>query len=496
MAKNMNTDFPDIKNYEIIRRIGKGGFGEVYLAKSANSAFVAVKVIPSENAKREAEALKKYTSLATQKSLIKILDSGEIEKAIYYVMPLADTLESDFNFPPTDFRWQEKSLAKLIDRKLDSPKNEWFSRDEILSYILPIFDAAIFLGENAMLHRDIKPDNILFFENQATLSDFGLLEKDRRSLSNAGTPLYLAPSWYINKGGNPDAYGLATTFYTLITGNLPDAIGRPAYRFPDKIADSISDYDKEQWLHWHRCIMRAIAENSTERFLTLQDFRNAIVSEDFSSSINFEQSEDVSKGNNAKLYAALAALAAAAGGTLLYTSQSDIENSLPTQIQEIAFDEQLFKQIYDFGFSDKATKISIDSYSNWLKQKQQLIADFEKELKQAKKTSNKTSEQIVAEVNKKYQKEFDEKFGNMYGNSNSADYKKGLRGYLKANKKWIDEEIQSQLDSVEHLNSNQADLIENIAELNSQIKNPEIYKRYVISEYSRYKKISSFYKKK
>ena len=161
MAKNMNANFPDIKNYEIIRRIGKGGFGEVYLAKSANSTFVAVKVIPSENAKREAEALKKYTSLATPKSLIKILDSGEIEEAIYYVMLLADTLESDFNFPPTDFRWQEKSLAKLIDRKLDSPKNEWFSRDEILSYILPIFDAAIFLGENAMLHRDIKPDNIL-----------------------------------------------------------------------------------------------------------------------------------------------------------------------------------------------------------------------------------------------------------------------------------------------------------------------------------------------
>ena len=72
MAKNMNADFPDIKNYEIIRRIGKGGFGEVYLAKSANSAFVAVKVIPSENAKREAEALKKYTSLVTPKSLIKI----------------------------------------------------------------------------------------------------------------------------------------------------------------------------------------------------------------------------------------------------------------------------------------------------------------------------------------------------------------------------------------------------------------------------------------
>ena len=96
----------------------------------------------------------------------------------------------------------------------------------------------------------------------------------------------------------------------------------------------------------------------------------------------------------------------------------------------------------------------------------------------------------------KHQKEFDEKFGNIYGNSNSADYKKDLRGYLKANKKWIDEEIQSQLDSIEHLNSNQADLIENIAELNSQIKNPEIYKRYVISEYSRYKKISSFYKKK
>lgn len=70
-----------------------------------------------------------------------------------------------------------------------------------------------------------------------------------------------------------------------MTGNLPDTIGRAAYRFPEKWKDEAPDAAlREQWLHWHRCILRSIAENPAERFLTIKDFKNAIFSDNFKSS--------------------------------------------------------------------------------------------------------------------------------------------------------------------------------------------------------------------
>lgn len=93
--------------------------------------------------------------------MAEILDIGSSKDFLYYSSPLADPL--DESFQPEDFRWQPKSLQNLIDKKLTDSSPEWFSNSEILEIISPIFDAAIALGESNLLHRDIKPDNILFF---------------------------------------------------------------------------------------------------------------------------------------------------------------------------------------------------------------------------------------------------------------------------------------------------------------------------------------------
>lgn len=216
---------PEIPNYKIIRKIGEGGYGKVYLAKFRDdAAYVALKIIAMENSGREGRALENFLTLSRRVSMVEILDSACTQNFLYYATPLADPL--DGAFAPEDFRWRPKSLQNLIALKLEGSSKDWFKPAEILEIMEPIFDAAISLGESGLLHRDIKPDNILFFGGKAKLSDFGLVERDVRSISNIGTPLYLAPSWYVAKGGNPDAYGIAATFYTLISGNLPDTLGQ------------------------------------------------------------------------------------------------------------------------------------------------------------------------------------------------------------------------------------------------------------------------------
>ena len=408
----MTNNIERISDYKVLRLIGKGGFGDVYLAQDKTNNYVAIKIIKSENASRETNALEKYSNLKSIPNFIEIIESGKIDNsAIFYVMPLADTLESAKEFPPSDFRWQEKSLANIIDAKIDSQNNEWFSRDEILSFILPIFDATIALGESSMLHRDIKPDNILFFNGKPTLSDFGLLENDHRTLSNVGTPLYFAPSWYIAKGGNPDTYGLATTFYSLITGNLPDTIGRPAYRFPEKTTDSISDTDKAQWLHWHRCIMRAIAENPTERFLTIQDFRNAIASTDFSSSLNFATpTKKPNKSLKTTLYTSIAIGCVLIGSISMYftlqntTKQVSIENQSTYQpVKKAIFSEEFFKEVSQNGFSNSITKIKIQSFEEWKKSHFDNVQSYKEQFLQQKELAEKSDAQINIEAEKAMQ---------------------------------------------------------------------------------------------
>lgn len=282
----MKPEIFQVPGYTIFRKLGSGGFGTVYLAERENAAgFVALKIIRTQNARRERLALEKYARVPARDGWAEIIDWGDIGDAVFYAMPLADALPGSEHFSPKDFRWQEASLQKIIERRLSDPHVAWFSRKEILDLIEPVFDAAIRLGENALLHRDIKPANILVFGGKTKLADFGLLDNDHRSLTRIGTPLYSAPSWFAGSGGNPDAYGLATTFYSLITGNFPDTIGRAAYRFPEKWREeTVPEALREQWMHWNRCILRSIAESPAERFVTLEDFKKAIFSEDFRSS--------------------------------------------------------------------------------------------------------------------------------------------------------------------------------------------------------------------
>lgn len=368
-----------IGDYKLIRKIGEGGFGIVYLAlKNDSDKFVAIKLISAPNAKKESDALKAYSKLSGMDSLMPILDEGIEGEHFFYVMPLADSMNPDFKCTPEDIRFIPKTLANLIAEKQDSPTSKWFTAEEILDLMKSIFSATSAIGNKGLLHRDIKPDNIIFVDGKPYLSDFGLLENDRRSLSNAGTPYFIAPKWYLNSGGNPDMWGLATTFYMLITGNYPDSMGRAAYNLPLNSEKNMSQEEYKQWAHWHRCILRATAEIHSDRYLTIDDFWRAIASQDFSISLKYSNSDHSTSKNRRRInWIWIGAILALLFFLLFAIYHSfDISDNKITALSETQENENHILQlkifapqmveIYRNGYTDSEKNLTIYSFKDWL----------------------------------------------------------------------------------------------------------------------------------
>lgn len=256
-----------IDNLEIIREIGRGGFGRVFLVKDDRGVYYALKKIPhdkNEHYEKELSALKLYNKIKDKiPNLIPILGIKINNLEISYIMPLADGLtETD----PSFSEWRPKTLTKLVAQRYKNGGT--FNANDALNVFSPIFKAVEALNNEGIAHRDIKPDNILFLNGKPFLSDIGSMEEDSRGMSSAGTPTYTPPTWYM---GPPDMWGLAATLYFFLTQNPPDTIGRVKYIFP-QTKDKMSVADIAALRHFHRVILRAMLEDATERFISIHDF--------------------------------------------------------------------------------------------------------------------------------------------------------------------------------------------------------------------------------
>ncbi|MEI6713508.1 MAG: hypothetical protein WCO60_07140 [Verrucomicrobiota bacterium] len=275
----MPTPGTSIDGYRLIRLIGRGGFGAVWLCRSeAVGDFRALKFIPANDAdhlEKEFHALCQYRAVVGQlrsPSLIPIEHVNFTEAGLFYVMPLAD----GFNAPsPDDPGWLPLTLAALIEGYRGT--SDWFSSAQIRSWITPILQALQLLSEASLVHRDVKPDNILFLNGIPCLADIGLLGADSFAITRRGTPGYSAPSWFTEAGGHPDMYGAATTLYSLLTGNPPDKIGRAAFRWPPQGEASLTTDERTEWLRLHCVIRRAIDDRPAERFIDFTTFARLLI---------------------------------------------------------------------------------------------------------------------------------------------------------------------------------------------------------------------------
>ena len=256
-----------LDGYRLIRFLGRGGFGEVWLCRSeAMGDFRAIKFIPTTNPElleKEYESLLHFRKAAAQlrsPHLVSIEHVNRNEAGLYYVMPLADGVAGD---DPTDPTWQPLSLTAKIHAQAAMP--QWFSSKEITDILRPLLDALQTLSDAGLVHRDVKPENILFFNGQPCLGDISLLGADASVITRRGTPGYATPSWYV--GGHPDMYGIAALLYTLLTGNLPDMMGRAAFLWPPQGEASLTESERAEWKRLHAVIRRATDEKVAERFV-------------------------------------------------------------------------------------------------------------------------------------------------------------------------------------------------------------------------------------
>ncbi len=242
---------PFIPDLEVLARIGKGAYGEVWLARSLTGAFRAVKIVWREDFEdersfvREFEGILNYEPVARNNpGLVHILHVGrgaEPSPFYYYVMELADDARTGIHIAPSDY----------VPRTLRSDKQLYGNRPLPLDYTLEVGSqlarALQYLHSEGLTHRDVKPANIVFVNGRPKLADIGLVaHADQHSF--VGTEGFIPPEG----PGSPraDTYALAKVLYEIATGN--DRLD-----FPELPGEKPEGASKKKWLALNDIICEA-----------------------------------------------------------------------------------------------------------------------------------------------------------------------------------------------------------------------------------------------
>jgi TPR repeat protein len=341
-----------IDGYSLRKRIGTGGFGEVWLCEPVVTPAVwkALKWVPSsfrDKLDRELDALVRYQRAMLKnasKRLMRIEHANRTDEGLFYVMPLADGIG---DAPPDSHDWKPASLWHLMEQRKSN--GTWFSSDEIVAVMDPVLEGLQELSDMGLLHRDLKPENILYVQGMPMIADVSLLGEDLPNPTRRGTPGFAAPSWYLEGGGHPDQFGAGATLFSLITGNTPDKMGRAAYRWPPGGVKSLSEVQRKQWLAMHQIVYRATHEDSSERFQDFSAMRYAL------SNLSASSGELTKKTRSPKALLVVFALAAVfICGTFLSKLQKQT-NTGTTEVEKSAAGlDNLFRAaMKEYGRTDQ-----------------------------------------------------------------------------------------------------------------------------------------------
>jgi serine/threonine protein kinase len=259
---------PNLADHTLLRQIGKGAYGEVWLARSAIGLFHAAKIVYRHHFQtatpyeREFRGIEKYMPISlNHPSLAHILHVGRNDQAghFYYIMELGDDENTGTQIDPQNY--SPRNLAKDLRRHRRLPKKQ------CLDLFLALTAALDYLHQQKLVHRDIKPSNIIFVKGQPKFADIGLVTETRslgRDMTFIGTEGYIAPEG----PGTPaaDVYSLGKMLYET-------ALGLDRKSYPDWPAWLARELD-ERWLTELKDIInKACDSDPIRRYQTASEMR-------------------------------------------------------------------------------------------------------------------------------------------------------------------------------------------------------------------------------
>jgi branched-chain amino acid transport system substrate-binding protein len=269
----MNYIGQSFGRYHILEQLGEGGMATVYKAYDTRlERDVAIKVIRLDQftpaslqsvlARFEREA--KSLARLTHPNIVHISDYGEQDNVPYLVMDYlpGGTLKDRMGQPT---RWQE--ACKLL---------------------LPIAQALDYAHEQNLIHRDVKPSNILMTQKgQPMLTDFGIakiLDAGGQTLTatgvGIGTPEYMAPEQWTGKTtAQSDIYSLGVVMYEMVTGRTPYIADTPAAILIKQATEPLprpKQYIPDLPEAVEKVLIKSMAKEPADRYQTMDDFARAL----------------------------------------------------------------------------------------------------------------------------------------------------------------------------------------------------------------------------
>ncbi len=283
--------FP-VPDHTLIRRVGRGAYGEVWLAHNTLGTWRAVKFIRRSSFdddrpfERELAGIQRFEPISrSHESQLNILHVGRAEDGFYYVMELADDMSGAFASGGTSSASPQpasssplgtlgthgtrpsESRAEAINPDTYTPRNlrtELHLRGrlpaaECLRLGLALTTALEHLHKHGLVHRDIKPSNIVFVNGIPKLADIGLVARAEATISFVGTEGFLPPEGPGTR--QADIYSLGKVLYELSTGH-------DRHQFPELPTNIVELPDRAELSELNEVLLKACHRDPKERYQT------------------------------------------------------------------------------------------------------------------------------------------------------------------------------------------------------------------------------------
>jgi TolB-like protein/tetratricopeptide (TPR) repeat protein/tRNA A-37 threonylcarbamoyl transferase component Bud32 len=259
--------------YTLGQEIGRGGMATVYRAHDLkHDRRVAVKVLVPEVAAslgsdRFLQEIKFVAGL-NHPHILPLHDSGEADGFLYYVMPYVEG----------------ETLRERLKREKQA------SVEETLALAESVAGALDHAHRHGVIHRDVKPENILLQEGQAVVTDFGVARPLTRTAAESrteagiavGTPEYMSPEACTGDrdlDGRSDEYALACVLYEMLAGHPPFTAPVPQAVAARHVSDAVpplATVRPDIPANMSRAIMTALAKDPNGRYPSLHAFAEAL----------------------------------------------------------------------------------------------------------------------------------------------------------------------------------------------------------------------------